>query len=144
MEIFVKNTAYGLIPCMDDDAEKKRTLKVGQIYKCELKGVRNYRFLKKYFALINCTWDCLSDSQKDVYLSPECLRDTLKIACGYCTKVYSIARKEFVEIPKSVSFGSMSEEDFNIFYKQMKEVIFGYVLRATITEEQFNEHLSNF
>jgi len=144
MELYLKNTAYGLIPCMDDDAEKKKTLKIGKVYKCDVKGVRNYRFLQKYFALINCTWDCLSDSQKELYLTAECLRDTLKIACGYCRRVYSIERKEFIDIPLSVSFGSMPEEDFNIFYKQMKEVIFGFVLRATITEEQFDEHLKNF
>lgn len=37
MELYLKNTAHGLIPLYDDDFEEKRKLKIGEVYKVSIK-----------------------------------------------------------------------------------------------------------
>ena len=54
MDIYLLNTASGLKPCMDEDYEQKKKLKIGKVYKAKITLARNYEFHKKYFALINC------------------------------------------------------------------------------------------
>ena len=36
MDIYLMNTASGLIPCTDEDYEKKRKLKIGRVYKTRM------------------------------------------------------------------------------------------------------------
>nr|DAE47062.1 MAG TPA: Protein of unknown function (DUF1367) [Caudoviricetes sp.] len=144
MEIFYQKTNYGLKPCTDSDAEKERKLKIGSVYRCDIKQPRNYEFHKRYFALINCTWDCLTDEMKEHFKSPECLRKTLEIAAGHCDIIYNVTKQEYQDIPKSISFSSMADIEFRMLYDDIKRVIFSYVLKGRITEEQFFNHLSNF
>lgn len=144
MDIYYQKTNYGLKPCTDTDAEKERKLKNGIVYRCEIRKPRNYEFHRKYFALINCTWDCLTDEMQEHYKSSECLRKTLEIASGHCETIWSVSKEEFQDIPKSISFSSMGDIEFQMLYDDIKRVIFGYVLKGRITEQQFFNHLANF
>ena len=67
MDIYLKNTSSGLIPMIDDDYESKQKLKIGEVYKCTIKKARNYELLKKYFALINCSWEYLREPQQQFF-----------------------------------------------------------------------------
>ena len=49
MKIYLLNTASGLRPMDDNDYEAKQKLKIGEVYKAEIKKVRNYNFHKKIF-----------------------------------------------------------------------------------------------
>ena len=144
MKLYLKNTVSGLIPLCDDDYEKKRTLKIGEVYTAEIKRERNIAFHRKYFSLIACTWDCLNDEEKEFYRSSEVMRKTIEMCAGHCERIYSLKQQEFVDIPKSISFSSMDESEFQALYDNVKNVIFGYVLKNKITEKDFMEHLINF
>ena len=63
MKVNLVVSDLGLIPATDDDKEQLKTLKRGTICECVIKEYRNYKFLRKYFSLINCAWEYLNDEQ---------------------------------------------------------------------------------
>lgn len=52
MIIYLTKTASGLKPEYSADYEEFKKLKIGQVYKCDIKKERNYEFHKKFMALI--------------------------------------------------------------------------------------------
>jgi len=108
----IKQTGGRFLPCTDNDMESLTKLKNGQSYSFEVKQIRNYYFHRKYFALISCTWDCLNDEEKEFFHSPEILRKTIEIAAGHCERIYSLKDNDFRDIPKSISFASMDNTEF--------------------------------
>jgi hypothetical protein len=88
----------GLVPCYDDDHEEKTRLKVGTIYEVTVKERRNVRFLRLFFALINCSWEFLGEFRQDFFRgSKENYRKAVTIAAGYVTPYYSPIRNEWLE-----------------------------------------------
>lgn len=127
----------------DDDFDEKKKLKVGQVYKAEIRIPRNYEFLKKFFALINAGFSLLPEKTQNGFRSVEGFRQYVTVAAGYYDVFYSPILRQFVEIPKSIAFSSMKEEEFSKCYDAVKDVIWG-ILGDRVTEEVFNNVLSNF
>jgi hypothetical protein len=144
MKINLLNTAHGLIPMYDADHDEKKKLKIGEEYQAEIKQPRNIRFHNLYFALINCTWEYLNERQVEFFNgNKEVFRKSLEVAAGHCDKVFSFRLKEWVDVPKSVSFSSMDEHEFRDLYDRVKDVIFNTILKD-ISIEEFNKNLINF
>jgi hypothetical protein len=140
----IKQSGGRFIPCTDQDMEALAKLKNGTSYCFEIKQIRNYEFHKKYFALISCTWDCLNDEEKEFFRSSEIMRKTIERCAGHCDRIYSLKEEDFRDIPKSISFSSMDETAFQSLYDNVKNVIFSYILKGKISEEDFMNHLINF
>lgn len=144
MDIYLMNTASGLIPCTDEDYEKKRKLKIGRVYKTKMTLARNYEFHKKYFALINCAWEYQNERTVEFFHhNPDAFRKTVEISAGHYELVYSIARREWVEQAKSIAFDKMDEAEFQDLYERVKDVLFSTFLRH-VKEEEFMSNLANF
>ncbi len=144
MKLNLLNTASGLVPCYDDDYDKKKKLKIGETYTVSIKKARNYQFHKKYFALINCAWGYLNERQTEFFHNnKEVFRKSLEVSAGHCDKIFSFALKEWIDIPKSIAFDKMDEFEFSELYDSVKDVLFITVLR-NISEEEFNNNLINF
>ena len=143
MKIQVICTTNGLVPLGDDSYEEKRKLRVGQVYECEVKVVRNYRFLKKAFALLNAAWSLMNERQQAGWRSKEGFRNYLTVAAGHYDVYFNQRLNAYVETPRSWSFDKMDEAEFSDLYSRMKDVVF-LVLGGRITEEIFNRVLANF
>lgn len=144
MDIYLMNTASGLMPCTDEDYEKKRKMKIGFIYKAKITLARNYEFHKKYFALINCAWAYQNERTVEHFKhSVEQFRKTVEIAAGHCDTVYSISLRSWIDIPRSIAFDKMDEAAFQDLYDRVKDVLFNIFLR-NISEEEFMKNLRNF
>ncbi len=144
MKLHVLNTSQGLIPLYDDDYEEKRKLKIGEKYSVEIKKARNVQFHRLYFALINCAWEYLNEAQSEFFHNNKTVfRKSLEVSAGHCDKVFSFKLKDWVDIPKSISFDKMSEFEFRELYERVKDVIFNTILR-TISVEEFESNLINF
>lgn len=132
------------MPCQDEDYEQKRKLKIGGVYQFTCKLVRNYEFHKKYFALINCAWEFLNEKQQTFFKNDaDIFRKTMEIAAGHCDTVYLIEKKEWGEVPKSISFEKMDDAEFADLYSKVLDVILKYPLK-TISPEYFMENISRF
>lgn len=144
MDLLLINTPQGLKPCDDEDYEKKKKLKIGEVYRVKITKERNYEFHKKYFALISLAWEYQNERTSEFFKSDiELFRKTIEISAGHCDVVYSIDRAEWIEIPKSISFSKMDEHDFQNLYDRVKDVIFKIFLKG-VTQEEFMSNLMNF
>ena len=143
MKINILNTARGLVPLYDDDYDEKKKLKVGTVYSADVKIPRNYKFLRKAFALLNAAWSLMDEGQIAAWRSKEGFRNYLTVAAGHYEVYWSPRLKEFVEFPASWSFDSMDEPTFSDLYDRMLDVVYS-VLGDKVTPEVFETILSNF
>lgn len=143
MKLQLLNTTRGLVPCYDDDFEEKKKLKIGVEYTAEVRTTRNPMFHRKYFALINAAWELLPESKRTFFGTKENFRDTVQVSAGYFQNFWQPDIKQWVHIPCSISFSSMSEEKFSDLYRDVRNVI-DRVLYNVITPEEFEKVLMNF
>lgn len=142
MELLALNTSEGLKPCYDEDYDEKKKLKLGKIYKVRITEPRNVDFHRKYFKLINTAWEYQNEAVcKHFNNNVDCFRKTVEIAAGHCDTVFNIKLKEWVDIPKSISFDKMDEFQFREHYEAVKKVLFSVFLRD-IKEEDFENFLN--
>lgn len=143
MKIYLQNTPHGLVPMYDSDFDEKKKLRIGQVYLADIRVPRNYDFHKKFFALLNAGFALLPERTQNGFRSLEGFRQYVLVAAGFYDTYFSPRLKQFVEIPKSISFASMDNAEFSEVYDKVKEVIFG-ILGDRVTEEVFEKTLSNF
>lgn len=144
MDLFLLNTSQGLKPMYDEDYEEKKKLKLGQTYKAKITQPRNIDLHRKYFKLINLAWEYQNEKTVDFFHNNiESFRKTVEISAGWCDTIYSISRKEWIEIPKSISFEKMDEFAFRELYDSVKRVLFQVFLK-NISEEEFCNNLIGF
>ncbi len=106
--------AYG------SDYEKCKRLKVGEIYFFEVKKERNILFHRKFFALINLVFE-----NQEIYSNADDLRYDLTIEAGFFKRRTNLEGNE-VKKPKSISFSSMDETEFERLYDAFLNVVIKY------------------
>lgn len=145
MKLMLQNTAVGLVPLYESDFDEKRKLKLGQVYMADVKVARNIRFHRKMWSMLNTAWALLPEKTQSGFRSFEGFRAYLLVAAGFYDTFFSPRLKEFVEIPRSMSFASMDEAEFNDCYDRVKDVIWKILsARIEITEELFERYLANY
>lgn len=120
MELYCKLTANGLIPLDEYDRNLKNKLRIGHDYKVEVTVPRNLRFHRKFFALLNLTYNNLPEqfttpNNRTAYIpSVEALLMALKIDLG----LYDIIEVQGRKLIKlhSISFAKMDNAQFERFY----------------------------
>lgn len=143
MRLLVVNTPRGLVPCGDDDYDEKKKLRLGETYSVEVRVARNVDFHRKYFALIAYAWEYLNEKELATFKSKDNFRKYLEISAGHCEVIFHPRLQEFVEIPKSISFGSMDNAEFSELYGKVKDVIFS-IIGNRVTIEEFERILIDF
>ena len=143
MKLLVVNTPRGLVPLGDDDYEDKKKLKLGQTYSVEVKVARNVDFHRKYFALISYAWEFLNEQETERFRTKENFRKYVEVAAGHCDVIFHPRLQEYVEIPKSISFGKMDNAEFSDLYQRVKDVIFS-IIGNRVTQDQFERLLLDF
>lgn len=104
----------------DSDYEKAKKIKVGEPYEFEYKQVRNLKFHKKFFALMNLLFQ-----NQEIYNNMDHLRKDLTVESGYYDLRVNIHGEEVREA-KSISFAAMSEDEFSEFYNVVLDTIVKY------------------
>ena len=116
MKIQLVKTPFGLKPVSDEDIKRLKKIEEGEVIVAEYTKSRNYRFLKKYMALIQLMWE--NDS---LNLTRERYRKEMEIAAGYF-EAYEGYNGELRREPKSISFGKMEEEEFEQLFHDMLQI----------------------
>lgn len=116
----VKTLGGQLKVAHDSDYEKLKKIKPNTEYQCEFKIPRNYKFHKKYFALINLVFQ-----NQDHYLNIDHLRKDLIKASGFYEERTSFDGEVIVEA-KSISFAKMNELEFSELYSKTIDSIVKY------------------
>lgn len=130
----MQKTAQGLTPAYETDYSKYQKLKIGEVYKCEIKQERNYEFHKKFFALVS-----LAYNNQEKFENIEHYRKYLTCKAGFYTAIETNTGT-FV-IADSISFASMDKDEFEKLYSQMLDVV---IKEIGITEENISQEIINF
>lgn len=121
MKISLVKTLSGVFKlAFDSDFENAKKIPVNEPFEIEYKKVRNYKFHKKFFALINMVYQ-----NQERYNNIDELREHLTIASGYFNISYDLDGVEQKKV-KSISFASMDEIEFNEFYNAVIDTIIKY------------------
>lgn len=145
MKLKVICTPLGLQPIYEEDYDSKKKLKAGECYTAEIRLIRNLQFHKKAFSLLNTAWSLLPEKTQNGFRTIDAFRDSITVAAGFVDVFYDIGRRQYLERPKSWSFDSMDNDEFEELYERMKDVIWGILsTRIEITRELFETYLSNY
>ena len=127
MKIYAFKQQDCLAPCSPADAEIIEQLAFGEAVQVEIKRPRNLRFHRKYFALMKTLYD-IEGIQKH-FTSIEHMRIILQMAVGHF-EAYVTPEGRTVYTPKSISFASMDDIEFNEMYNK----IIQYVIEKFVPE----------
>ena len=118
MKVFlIKQLNNSLKVAYNSDYDKIKKLKVNKEYQCEIKQLRNPKFHRKFFALINMLFE-----NQERYNNSDRMRKDLIIEAGFYNEwvdLQGVVQRE----AKSISFGSMKEDEFQDLYSKVIDVI---------------------
>lgn len=148
MQVYLTKTMIGLIPADERSREWFEKIKHGQTIHADFKKVRNYRFLKKYFALLNIAFDHWQPGEiNSKYGVPEKnfdrFRADVTILAGYYESTIRLDGSVRIE-PKSISFAKMSEEEFSALYSKSIDVLIKHVYGSDMTPEVIEETVKRY
>jgi len=148
MDVYFTTTMMGLIPADERSRTWFQKLKLGEAVHADFKRVRNYRFLKKYFALLNLAFDQWEPGEvNSKFGRPEKnfdrFRADLTILAGYYESTIRLDGSVRIE-PKSISFSKMSEEDFERLYSATITVLIKHVYGPDMTEDEIRRLVEKY
>lgn len=109
-------TLSGLAPV--DDAAKRTLEKIpqGNYVHVEYKRPRNGSMHRRYWALVQMIYE-----NTTLYGSAEQASDHLKLLAGHCETIQY--RGETYNLPKSISFSAMNQDQFDAFWSRVVKVV---------------------
>lgn len=123
MKLFLRKMPGGtLVPDDDVAVEWLQKVKNGAVVSAEVTRPRNYLFHKRYFALLNLGFESWEPPTKEhnglpVTKNFERFRKDVAIASGFYELTVNLRGEARAEA-KSISFASMSEEEFDQLYQK--------------------------
>lgn len=144
----IRQPGGALVPATDEDAEALRKIKAGAAVRVEVRQIRNYKFLQKWFTLAKYAFDLWVErvpakEYKGQPVKPnfDRFRKDLIILAGHYDATFN-AKGEIRLEAKSISFASMSEEEFDKLYSDTIDVVLQKILTGTkLTEDQLRNHV---
>jgi len=106
-------------PWSDEWSIKNKT---GSAYAVKDTSTRNYPHTQKYFVMIRMAFDNLPEVYNEKYPTELSLRKALQVAAGYFDIIYYLDGG-FAKVSQSISFASMSQEEFEKLYSAVLDVI---------------------
>lgn len=131
MDFFCRVTPEGLVPLDDIDWEQKKQLRIGSDVRVHITMPRNIKFHRKFFALLNITFDNLPESiQAEKHInSMKSLLSLIKVHLGYYD-IVQVDGRNVINL-HSISFAKMDETEFSRFYDRAVTDILHYFLQGT-------------
>lgn len=132
-EAVMIKTQQGYIPSTPDDADRLKRHKVGKVYRMDFTEIRNAKFHRKFFAMLNVGFDAWEPDQKEykgilVEKNFDRFRKDCVILAGFYDAAYDI-NGEVRLTAKSISFANMEEEEFGKLYNAVSNVLLRKVLK---------------
>jgi hypothetical protein len=133
MEVLLKKTLGGaLVPLDEGQEDLLKKFGVDSLLRCEIKQVRNPRFHRKFFALLNVGYEAWEPPMQEykgyeVQKEFEHFREDVTIAAGFyvvTTNLHGTVRLR----AKSISFAKMDEDEFERLYNNVANVLLQSVL----------------
>lgn len=137
--ILLKHQSGLMLPENQETKDYIDKLKVGSLIHADFKKMRNPKFHRLYFALLNFAhdqWEPAEQTYKDQVVEKnfDRFRSDIAILAGFGFPTYNI-RGEMRMEAKSISFGSMDEIEFDRLYNSTINVIMKNILTKYTRED---------
>lgn len=101
-------TAYGLTPCSESARELFATIPLNSVVKADIsRGGRSLPMLRLYWGLCGCIAEAIGANRENV-------SDVIKLRSGHFVVVETKSGR--IQLPRSISFGKMSQAEFKAFF----------------------------
>ena len=142
----IRRADFSFIPASEDDKQAALKIKRGQVVEANIKVLRNYKLLRKFWAMVNTAFNFLSPQQQEFFHdSADGFRCTLEVAAGYDDEFYDATRRAWVQKPKSIAFDKMDEAEFDKLYEDVVNVVFKLFLETNrVDRDTFYNALKDF
>jgi hypothetical protein len=142
MNVYLIKAQGGFIPADIPTEEWAKKIKYGEVVNADFKKVRNYQFLKKYFALLNVGFENWNPQALDTKHGVpeknfEQFREDTIILAGYYYVTVRMDGSTRVRA-KSISFANMEEEEFEKLYSATINVFLKHIYDNTMTREKID------
>ena len=115
--IVLERSLTGLSPVDEQGRAILARYKQGELIRVKTSRVRNSQHHRLFFALLNLVYE-----NQSRYTSMEHMLTALKVALGHCDTVI-LKDGSPPYIPKSISFASMDQDEFNDFYDRTVKLV---------------------
>jgi hypothetical protein len=132
-EIVLMKVSNILVPHDEAAAAFIQKMKAGELTHADFKRVRNYKFHKKYFALLDFAFEQWEPSGELAYKgmpvakNKERFRKDLIILAGFYESTVNLRSEVRLEA-KSISFAQMDEVEFEQLYNATVDVVLRRIL----------------
>lgn len=149
MEVLFRRGPRGVLMPMGDEAEEQmKSIKEGAVVRASIARVRNPKFHRKYFSLLNYAYGIWSETMPkrmwrghEVTTTFERFRKEVQIMAGHFEPVFSVTGELRLEA-KTISFAGLDEEGFEKLYSEVINVLLSKVLNSTtLTEESIRRYV---
>jgi NAD(P)H-hydrate repair Nnr-like enzyme with NAD(P)H-hydrate dehydratase domain len=111
------------MPDSEQDQERIKRFKMGEVIKAKISRPRNYNHHKKLFGLVR-----LIAENSEVYDNDRKALTALKLASGHCSYLADPTTGEIVPQPDSISYESMDQTDFEKWYEDAVNGALKYIV----------------
>lgn len=111
--IYMERTVSGLKGADERALQALRRIKIGETVLCKVTNPRNLAHHKKFMKLLSVFWEAAGDWSSSYAVLIE-----LKVRLGHVSKVLIRETGEIVSVPRSISFASMDQTEFEQFYEK--------------------------
>ena len=148
MKAYLLKTISGLVPGDPETQKFYDKLKHGVAISVEAHTMRNPKFHRKYFALLNVGYDNWNPGKiNSKYGIPkknfERFRKDIAILSGHFEIVIRLDGTSRPEAD-SISFGKMSEEDFQKLYSETINIFLDRIYDKDMTPEKLDEIVNQY
>ena len=145
---FIKMAGGLLSPANDIEAEKLKKFKTGELYPVEIKRVRNPQFHRKVFAFLNFCFQYWTAENAQLQFMDESaqfdtFREHITVLAGYYETTWNLKGEPRIRA-KSLSFGNMSQDEFEQFYNAAIRIVVKNIFNNTTDENILNQLQSFF
>ena len=145
--LLTKQPSGALAPYDEEQADKLAKIKAGAVVRADIAQMRNVKFHRKFFALINFLFGIWEEGMPVVEYRGNAIkpnkrrfRKDLIILTGRHEATFNIRGEMRLEA-HSIAFGRMSEEEFEKLFSDVIDVALNRVLnRPDLTEERIRDY----
>lgn len=130
MKAMLIRTEKGLRGATDADhaawlkfRRRLETMQVGKWLRCEWSSPRNGKHHRKLFALLQMVAE-----NSETYDTTDKALVALKLVTGHFDLMVNPTTGEVIQVPKSISYEAMSQEDFEDWYSQAIDGVLQHIL----------------
>lgn len=149
MEVLFRKGPRGtLMPLGEESEQQMKSIKEDSVVRAKISRLRNPRFHRKLFALLNYAYGIWSETMpkrmwrgQEVTTTFERFRKEVQILAGHYEPVFSVTGEMRLEA-KTISFAGLDEEGFERLYSEVINVLLNKVLNSTtLTEESIRRYV---